>query len=106
MQRMEIYRAIDEVRKRQSIQHGGHNHDRTHTINDWIVYTNRQLAKASRTAEDPQLTTSTRHALIEAAAVIVAALESWRTPERDDRAAIAGMLADMYPGPDNDQSPY
>lgn len=81
--REEIYHLINAERMRQDgATWGGFNHDQQHTINDWAAYVNHQLSQASRAAEgvdDDGQPAQVRHHLIQAAALIVAALESWQT---------------------------
>ena len=72
-QRTIIYEGIDAVRDSQDRKWGGPAHDDKHTRHDWIAFAVKQLGKAMEYNASPGDFNS---AMIQAAAVCVAAVES------------------------------
>jgi hypothetical protein len=48
MKREDVYELIDKERYYQDLKWGGPDHDRTHSVGDWIVFMDIFLEKAKR----------------------------------------------------------
>ena len=73
----EIYEAIKSERRKQDNERWGVEFDDLHTINDWVTFINRYVAKAApmRDDNDDHVLAFTEN-LVKAAAIIFAALEA------------------------------
>lgn len=69
MNRQEIFAEVNAERVLQDAKWGGHQHDQSHSPNDWIAYITKHAGKAA----DGD---SFRDQMIKVAALAIAAIES------------------------------
>ena len=85
MKREDVYKLIDKERYYQDMKWGGENHDRVHSVGDWIIFMELFLDKAKlalRIGDTAALVN-----IMKVTALGVAAMEASGEPDDSDEEA-------------------